>query len=230
MRLAQGLCRCGGDTGLGGHRPCRVGTTSQLRQIENRPAPSPGVEYEVLGYPPDAPTLRLDHERFAYAGKFVMSDTGKAVARDPGDPVDSGERWDTPVGVTSFSEHHDQSERARIRYVTVREDRRGEGVGPRLLRFTADTLAGRFEAVAIAVNNPIAYQAAYRAGFAWTGRETGMAELLLSYLPETATADRYRAGLAVFESRDLPAPHRTLVERHADGDPPSPVSVPAVDG
>jgi GNAT superfamily N-acetyltransferase len=226
MRLAQGLCRCGGDSGLGGHRPCRVGTTSQLRQIENRPAPSPGVEYEVLGYPPDAPTLRLDHERFAYAGKFVMSDTGKAVARDPGDPVDSGERWDTPVGVTSFSEHHDQSERARIRYVTVREDRRGEGVGSRLLRFTADTLAGRFEAVAIAVNNPIAYQAAYRAGFVWTGRETGMAELLLLYDPGGAATERYRAGFEVFERRDLPDPYRAVIERHADRDPPPLVDVP----
>ena len=188
------------------------------------------MEYELLGYPPDGPTLRLDHERFAYAGKFVMSDTGKAVVRDPDDPVESGERWDTPVGVTSFSAHHDQSERARIRYVTVREDRRGEGVGPRLLRFSADALAEQFAAVAIAVNNPIAYQAAYRGGFVWTGRETGMAELLLCYLPGAATADRYRAGFEVFESRDLPAPHRSLVERHADGVPPSPVPAPTVDG
>ena len=187
----------------------------------------------MLGSPPDAPTLRLDHERFAYAGKFVMSDTGKSVACDPG--KHDGSRADSQtgselVGATSFSEDHDQSERVRIRYVTVREDRRGEGIGPRLLCFTADALAERFAAVAIAVNNPIAYQAAYRAGFVWTGRETGMAELLLSYDSGVPTADRYRAGLEVFGSRDLPTPHRSLVERHADDSPPSPVPVPDTDG
>ena len=39
------------------------------------------MEYVLLGWPPDGPTLRLDHRRFAYAGKFVMSTTGKAVVR-----------------------------------------------------------------------------------------------------------------------------------------------------
>jgi GNAT superfamily N-acetyltransferase len=185
------------------------------------------VEYEVLGYPPDAPTLGLDHERFAYAGKFVMSNTGKTVARDPDGAVSEGPDWaDSLVGATSFSEDHDDPSRARIRYVTVREDRRGEGIGPRLLRFTADALTDRFEAVAIAVNNPIAYQAAYRAGFVWTGAEVGMAELLLLYDPGGATPERYRAGFAVFETRDLPGPHRAVVERNADRDPPPLVDVP----
>ncbi len=192
------------------------------------------MNFELLGHPPDAPTLRLDHERFAYAGKFVLSSTGKAVARDPGEsPVDPDGQTATGgsataglVGATSFSENYDDPDRTRIRYVTVREDRRGEGIGPRLLRFTADTLGGRFESVAIAVNNPIAYQAAYRAGFVWTGRETGMAELLLSYDPGTGAADRYRAGFAVFEARDLPDPHRTVIARHADGDPPPVVDAP----
>jgi len=192
------------------------------------------VEFEVLGYPPDAPTLRLDHERFAYAGKFVLSSTGKAVARAHSaspdgsneSPADSNAGAEL-VGATSFSEDHDQPERVRIRYVTVREDRRGAGIGPRLLRFTAGALAERFGAVAIAVNNPIAYQAAYRAGFVWTGQETGLAELLLRYDPGAATTDRYRAGIAVFDPRDLPAPHRSLVERHADDDPPPVVAVPA---
>ncbi|MUV90296.1 GNAT family N-acetyltransferase, partial [Halapricum sp. CBA1109] len=43
------------------------------------------MEYALLGWADDGPTLRLDHERFAYAGKFVMSATGKAVARADGD-------------------------------------------------------------------------------------------------------------------------------------------------
>jgi len=187
------------------------------------------VEFELLGFPPDAPTLRLDHEQFAYAGKFVLSSTGKAVARDTsgGDhPRPGSDAGVGLLGATSFSEDYDDPERVRIRYVTVREDRRGEGVGPRLLRFTADALAERFAAVAIAVNNPIAYQAAYRAGFVWTGQETGMAELLLGYDPGAATTDRYRAGFAVFDRRELPGPHRSLVERHADGDPPPTVAVP----
>ncbi|ERH03826.1 MAG: hypothetical protein J07HR59_00951, partial [Halorubrum sp. J07HR59] len=37
------------------------------------------MEFTVLGWPPEAPTLRLDFRTFAYAGKFVMSTTGKAV-------------------------------------------------------------------------------------------------------------------------------------------------------
>lgn len=190
------------------------------------------MNFELLGHPPDAPTLRLDHERFAYAGKFVLSSTGKAVARDPEEPstgpdgqtTTGGSGTDGLVGATSFSGDYDDPDRTRIRYVTVREDRRGEGIGPRLLRFTADTLAE--QAVAIAVNNPMAYQAAYRAGFVWTGEETGMAELFLSYDPGTGTADRYRAGLDIFAERDLPDPHQAMVDRHADGDPPPVVDVP----
>jgi len=191
------------------------------------------VNFELLGHPPDAPTLRLDHERFAYAGKFVLSSTGKAVARDPGESpagpdgqTTGGSATGGLVGATSFSEDYDDPDRTRIRYVTVREDRRGEGIGPRLLRFTADTVGGQFESVAIAVNNPIAYQAAYRAGFVWTRRETGMAELLLSHDPGAATVDRYRAGFERFAERDLPDPHQAVVDRHAEGGPPPVVDVP----
>lgn len=180
------------------------------------------MEFELLGHPPDGPTLRLDHERFAYAGKFVMDTTGKAVVCDPG--------GDRPVGATAFSPDHDDPDRARIRYVTVREDRRDGGIGPRLLRFTAEVLGDRFEAVATGVNNPIAYQACYRAGFVWTGRETGLAELQLSYVPGEADPDRYRAGLGVFDGRDLPDPHRATVERNRERDPPPTVDPPAGSG
>jgi len=180
------------------------------------------VEFELLGHPPDGPTLQLDHERFAYAGKFVMDTTGTAVVRDPGgDPL---------VGATAFSPDRDDLDRAHIRYVTVREDRRGEGIGPRLLRFTAEALGDRFEAIAIGVNNPIAYQACYRAGFVWTGRETGLAELGLSYAPDEVDPDRYRAGFGVFDRRDLPDPHRATVERNRERDPPPTVDPPEGSG
>ena len=204
------------------------------RQVEGWSVPHPDVEFELLGHPPDAPTLRLDYEQFAYAGKFVLSGTGKAVVRDPKEragttPTDPEfEGGETGlVGATSFSADRGAAGRVRIRYVTVRADRRGEGIGPRLLRFTAETLLERFDAVAIAVNNPIAYRACYRAGFVWTGEETGIAELLMRYAPDTRPdPERYRAGFAVFADRDLPDRHRSVVERHADGVPPSPVDTP----
>jgi GNAT superfamily N-acetyltransferase len=161
------------------------------------------VEFALLGLPADGPTLDLDHERFAYAGKFVTPRTGKAVARDG-----------AVVGATAFNEEHIEGSVARIRYVTVRADRRGEGIGSRLLRFTADTLGERFDEVAIAVNNPVAYRACYRAGFVWTGEETGIAELRLEYAPAAArSAERYRAGLAVFADRDLPADQQAVLSK-----------------
>ena len=177
---------------------------------------SVALTFEFLGFPEDGPTLSLDHERFAYAGKFVMSSTGKAVARDDGEIV----------GAVAFSQDHATPAQVRIRYVTVRDDRRGEGIGPRLLGGTATHLQERFERVAIAVNNPIAYQACYRAGFVSTGRETGIAELLLVYAPGEATVEDYREGFRVFDRRHLPAVHRMVLETHAAGDPPELAPVP----
>jgi GNAT superfamily N-acetyltransferase len=176
------------------------------------------MEFEILGDEPDGPTLELDYREFAYAGKFVMSSTGKSVARADGDIV----------GAVAFSEDHSDPGAVRLRYVTVREDRRGEGVGARLLRFTAAALADRYDRVLIAVNNPIAYQSCYRAGFAFTGEETGIAELLLAYDPEGGrSAETYRTGLQTFETRDLPEKQRAVVADHSDGEPPPVVDVPA---
>ena len=45
------------------------------------------MEFEILGDEADGPTLELDYREFAYAGKFVMSSTGKSVARADGDVV-----------------------------------------------------------------------------------------------------------------------------------------------
>lgn len=186
------------------------------------------MEFEVLGYPPDAPTLRLDHEQFAYAGKFVMSSTGKAVARDPGEHARDGPDWaeNGIAGATSFSEDRDDPSRVRIRYVTVREDRRGEGIGPRLLRFSAERLREEYDTVEIAVNNPIAYEACYRAGFGYTGEQAGIAELRMAYDPGQADGERYRAGFAQFRERDLPPAHDAICDRYENSDPPAVVDKP----
>ncbi|MFB6121417.1 MAG: GNAT family N-acetyltransferase [Halobacteriaceae archaeon] len=148
------------------------------------------MEFALLGWPADGPTLRLDHREFAYAGKFVMSNTGKAVARE-GDAV---------VAAVSFNADRTDDDTAWLRYVTVREDRRGEGVGPRLVAFATERLHERFDVVRIAVNNPFAFEALHKAGFGWTGTETGIAELILEH---PGDPDRYEDGLAVFAERDL---------------------------
>jgi GNAT superfamily N-acetyltransferase len=174
------------------------------------------MEYVVLGWPPDAPTLDLHHERFAYAGKFVVSDTGKAVARDAGETV----------AAVAFSPDRTDERTLRLRYVTVRRDRQGEGVGPRLCRLVANRATGRgFTTVLIAVNNPFAYVAAYRAGFAYTGETTGMAELLLEAGADRGR-ERYAAGLGRFADRDLPAAAREFVEEKREAPVPEPVASP----
>jgi len=176
------------------------------------------MRFELRGRPPDGPTLDLDHRAFAYAGKFVMSGTGKSVATEGG----------AVVGAVAFSEDRSDPAAVRLRYVTVHEDRRGEGIGPRLLRFTAAELRAEYERVLIAVNNPIAYQACYRAGFVFTGEETGMAEVLLRYDPDgdRATA-AYAAGFEVFEARDLPDDQLAVIDRHRGAEPPPVVDSPA---
>ncbi|WP_255149952.1 GNAT family N-acetyltransferase [Halorarius halobius] len=168
------------------------------------------MEFALLGWPPDGPTLRLDWERFSYAGKFVMSATGKAVVRE-GEPTD-GEFDDHVLGAVAFNEDRTDAGALWLRYVTVREDRRGEGLGARLCAFTAARAEARgYERVRIAVNNPFAYEALYKAGFGFTGRETGLAELVLER-PGDRSTDRYRGGLARFRERDLSASERAFLD------------------
>lgn len=171
------------------------------------------MEFTYLGSEAAGPTLRLNHESFAYAGKFVMSNSGKTVAREDGDIV----------GAVAFSEDTADSETVHLRYVTVREDRRGEGIGPGLLRFTADALD--YERVVIAVNNPIAYEACYRAGFAYTGDQPGIAELRLVYAPDERHQTQYAEGFDVFQARDLPPEHERICAEYGD-DLPEVVAVP----
>jgi GNAT superfamily N-acetyltransferase len=206
------------------------------------------METAVLGWPPDGPTLRLDYRRFSYAGKFVMSNTGKAVVRADGEDTASereggatgdGARaaaaagvdgWDDDVlAAVAFNADRTDPATLWLRYVTVREDRRGEGLGPRLCATVCERAADRgYERVRIGVNNPFAYEACYRAGFAFTGEETGIAELVLERPAGAAAADRaterYQDGLDRFRERDRSDAEAAFVERKAGTGPPEPLA------
>lgn len=179
------------------------------------------MEFVHLGSPAEGPTLALDHEEFAYAGKFRMGSTGKTVARDagPGDEL---------LGAIAYNEDHDSEETIRLRYITVRDSRQGEGIGPKLLRWTADRLNSSAASIVIAVNNPIAYQACYRAGFVNTGTETGIAELELRYAPDAQrSAEQYDRGFSVFSDRDLPVEQSAVIATHQGSDPPQIIECPS---
>jgi GNAT superfamily N-acetyltransferase len=189
------------------------------------------VRYAVLGGPDDGPTLLLDWESFSYAGKFVMSNTGKAVAYE-GSPIDERDGWppgareaDDPVedvvGAVSFNEDRTDDRTAWLRYVTVRDDRRGDGVGARLCAFVADRLLEEgYDRVRIAVNNPFAYEALQKAGFGFTGEETGIAELVLER-PCPDRAASYQDGLDRYRERDLSAEEKSFLDRKRRQSPPS---------
>ena len=174
------------------------------------------MKFAVRGWPPDGPTLRLDHEQFSYAGKFVMSNTGKAVVLDD----------DEVVAAVSFNEDRTDADTLWLRYVTVRADRRGEGIGPRLARFATARAHDRgYDRVTIAVNNVFAYEALSRAGFGFTGEETGIAELVLEH-PSDRPPETYRRGFEAFRDRELSEDERAFLSRKVDASPPPVVSVP----
>ena len=188
------------------------------------------MRYAVLGGPDDGPTLLLDWEAFSYAGKFVMSNTGKAIAYE-GTAVGERDGWppdaraaDEPVGdvvgAVSFNEDRTDSETAWLRYVTVRGDRRGDGVGARLCAFAADRLLDEYDRVRIAVNNPFAYEALHKAGFGFTGEETGIAELVLERPCEHRAAG-YQDGLDRYRERDLSPEEAEFLDRKRGQSPPA---------
>jgi GNAT superfamily N-acetyltransferase len=173
------------------------------------------MEFALLGWPDDEHPLRLDYRRFAYAGKFVMTSTGKAVVGDDG-----------VVAAVAFDADRTDPATLCCRYVTVRADRQGERLGPRLLRFVRERAVDRgYDRITIGVNNPYSYQAAYRAGFAFTGEESGLAELTLEW-PGDRSTERYRDGLARFEERDLSEEEAAFLAAKRDSEPPDVVSLP----
>ncbi|WP_253736717.1 GNAT family N-acetyltransferase [Halohasta salina] len=210
------------------------------------------MEFALLGWPVDEPRLRLDYRRFSYAGKFVTGNTGIAVARgeppvdhdtpDGDDPqgVDglaslpeglSAAAFDTDILVAAaFNADRTDAETLWIRYLTVRNDLRGSGLrlGPRLAAFvTAEALDRGYDRVRIAVNNVFSYHALYRAGFGTTGRETGLAELILQRPTGQRAAvstSGYQRGLDRFRGRDgLSAAEESFLHDHEAADPPDPV-------
>ena len=200
------------------------------------------MEYAIVCPPDEGATLRLDYRAFAYAGKFVVGAPGKSVIRtadgrpaapdwEPDEPlpetVDPEAFDEDVIAAVSFSPDRTDPACCRLRYVTVHAARRGEGIGSRLIGETvADLAAAGFERVKIAVNNPFAYEACYKCGFAYTGERTGIAELELER-PAAASADadaeRYREGLAAFRETDgeLSRAERRFVAERLERGPPS---------
>ncbi|WP_049901495.1 GNAT family N-acetyltransferase [Natrinema sp. J7-1] len=179
------------------------------------------MKYELLAWPPDGPKLRLDHERFSYAGKFVMTNTGKAGGRTADGRL---------VAAVAFNADRTDEDTLWLRYVTVDRERRGEGIGPRLCRLVRDRAVDRgYDRLRIAVNNPFAYEALYRTGFTYTGETTGIAELILEYPTPNSDTDvdadwtereRYQAGLEEYRARDLSADEEAFLESQRDSEPP----------
>lgn len=185
------------------------------------------MQLRLLGWAADGPRLDLDHERFAYAGNFGTGRTGIAVAlRDDADDDGAEPSPDAAdvLAAASFDRDRAADAALRVRYVSVREDRRGEGIGPRLLGFVVErALDADYERVRIGVNNPIAYRAAYAAGFGFTSEESGVGELVLEAPRPDESGERYRDGLERFADRDLPQVQRDVLERHREDEPPEPV-------
>ncbi|WP_430505338.1 GNAT family N-acetyltransferase [Haloparvum sp. PAK95] len=197
------------------------------------------MEFALLGWPDEEPTLRLDYRAFSYAGKFVTGGTGIAVLRaadpvsfDPDQPLPDGldpaTFADDVVAAVAFNADRTEPETLWLRYVTVHAALRGEGFGPELVGEVLDrATAGGYESARIAVNNPFAYEALHKVGFAFTGRETGIAELVLERpLDAPATVDRetYQAGLDRFRDRERElssAEEAFLADRARRGPPES---------
>ncbi|ATW86978.1 hypothetical protein halTADL_0156 [Halohasta litchfieldiae] len=204
------------------------------------------MEFALLGWPVDEPRLRLDYRRFSYAGKFVTGKTGIAVVR--GEPpadhestsVDSlgplpedlseSEFDDGILAAVAFNADRTDPKALWLRYLTVRSDLRGSGLelGPRLAAFIKARAAERgYTTVRIAVNNVFSYHALYKSGFAATGRETGLAELILE-APTDAQANvsmsTYQCGLDQFRKREgLSDAEETFLQEHESVDPPEPI-------
>jgi len=152
------------------------------------------MEYALVGGPDSGTTLRLDYRAFAYAGKFVVGAPGKAVLRtSDGSPAVPEWEPDEPLPPTVEASEFDDDvvaaillvgpNRPRLLSPPIRHRPRRAprwGLGPRLIdRTVARLAADGYDRVKIAVNNSFAYAALYKCGFAYTGENTGIAELVL---------------------------------------------------
>ncbi|RJX50339.1 GNAT family N-acetyltransferase [Halonotius pteroides] len=199
------------------------------------------MEFALLGWAEADPTVRLDYRRFSYAGKFVTGGTGVAVIRGESDDsaAESESLASLPDGVAesdfaddilaaiTFSPDRTEPSTLKIRYLTVRDDLRGDGqqLGPKLVTFlTSRAAAAGYDRIAIAVNNAFSYHALYKAGFTYTDRETGLAELVLARPisePAVASQSGYQRGLDVFREREgLSAAETEFLAAHTDAVPP----------
>ena len=204
------------------------------------------MEFALLGWAEAEPTLRLDYRRFSYAGKFVTGGTGVAVIRgdaaeratetvdtDPEsvaslpEDVEASDFADDILAAIAFSPDRTDPSTLKIRYLTVRDDLRGDGqqLCPQLVAFlTAKAAAAGYDRIAIAVNNAFSYHALYKAGFTYTDRETGLAELVLDRPiaePAVASQSGYQRGLDVFRDRQgLSTAETEFLRDHSDVAPP----------
>ncbi|WP_142858826.1 GNAT family N-acetyltransferase [Salinigranum halophilum] len=200
------------------------------------------MEYDLVGWHDDddggGPQVRLDYRAFAYAGKFVMSATGVALVRDERDPLALDVGADEPaqfgdptvVAAVAFNEDRTDPETLWLRYVTVRGDRRGEGIGPRLVAFVCEHARERgYARCRIAVNNVFSYEALAKVGFAFTGRETGLAEVVLDRDLRGGSGvdtDTYQRGLDVFRGRDCSDAERAFLKARDGAGPPERIDPP----
>ncbi len=189
------------------------------------------MDATILGWPPDGPTLRLDYREFSYAGKFVMSTTGKAVLHDDESDFDGAPIGEIKAAV-AFSADRTDPGTMWLRYLTVRHNAQGNGFGPRLCHYVVEAAAERdYDRARIGVNNPFAFHALYRAGFAYTGDTTGMAELILERPTDRPVSDRstasYQAGLEEYRARDLSPAETTFLTQKQETDPPRLIHSPS---
>jgi len=147
------------------------------------------------------------------------------------DGLDATEFDDSVLAAVAFNADRTDPETLWLRYLTVRRELRGSGLqlGPRLAAFLTDQAAEQgYKTVRIAVNNVFSYHALFKAGFAYTGRETGLAELVLerpAAEPATQSTANYQAGLERFGDRtELSDAEKAFIKNWSDAAPPAVVA------
>ena len=142
------------------------------------------IKFSIEGDIEGGPPIFLHGDKFSYAGKFITKDAGKILAR-----ID-----EEVVGAISFNKDRNDEDIGWIRYMVVEKDHRGEGIGPELITYAIGVLRENVGLIKVATNNIFAYRALYKSGFAYTGKTTGIAELVLEY-PKNQTMQKYIEGV-----------------------------------